>query len=117
MLTLRQKDLQKWQLKNFGNPDIQDMALGMAEEVGEMCHWILKRKQMIREASDGRDCKKEIGDAFADAVIFGIQAMACEGIDAEKVIRMTIMEVLERDFVKNPSGKGYGQHKQPIKES
>ncbi len=108
---LKQQELSEWQLKNFGQSIVEDMLLGMAEELGELCHWILKRKQGIREAATGGDFKDEIGDAFADVVIFGIQAMTGEGIDAQATLKKTIEEVLARDFVNNPSGKGYSQHK------
>lgn len=87
------------------------MALGMSEEVGELCHWVLKRNQQIREAN-GKDCKAEIGDAFADTVIFGIQLMTAEGLDAEEIITDTINKVLKRDWKNNPAGKGESQHKQ-----
>jgi len=109
--SLCQKELAGWQLYNFGQGEIADMVMGMAEEVGELAHWVLKRKQRIREAANGGDFKAEIADAFADVVIFGIQVMTCEGIDAEQAIRDTIIEVLARDFKKNPSGKGFSQHK------
>jgi len=98
--------LEKWQVDNFGPANSKDMALGMAEEVGELCHYILKRDQRIREGSNGEDCKAQIGDAFADAVIFGIQLMTCEGIDAEKVLLQTIDKVLKRNWKINPSGNG-----------
>lgn len=113
--SLKQRELNEWQKKNFGVSQVEDMVLGMAEEVGELAHWILKRKQGIREASNGGDCKEEIADAFADVVVFGIQAMSYEGIDAEKAFSNTVKEVLARDFVNNPSGKGYSQHKQALK--
>ena len=114
MIYLSQENLNEWQQKNFGESSTEDMVLGMAEEVGELAHWILKRKQGIREAANGGDFKDEIGDAFADVVIFGIQAMSHEGIDAEAVLKKTIAEVLQRDFVINPTGEGYSQHKKEL---
>ena len=107
MVYLRQNELNNWQKRNFGVSQVEDMVLGMAEEVGELAHLVLKRKQGIREASRGGDFKDEIADAFADAVVFGIQAMSLEGIDAGEALKKTIDEVLKRDFVNNPSGKGY----------
>jgi hypothetical protein len=35
-----------------------------------------------------------------------------EDIDAERAIRETTQEVLERNWKDNPTGKGYSQHKQ-----
>ncbi len=106
-MDMRQNELNHWQRRNFGVQQVTDMVLGMTEEVGELAHWIMKRKQGIREAASGGDFKEEIGNAFADVVIYGIQAMTYEGIDAEAVLTKTIEEVLKRDFVNNPSGQGY----------
>ena len=113
MIDLRQKELSDWADLNFGDlrADTMECIVGMIEELGELAHVVLKRKQRIREAADGGDFKLEIGDAFADVVIFGIQAMTCEGIDAEAVIKKTINTVLQRDFKNNPAGIGYSQHK------
>ena len=73
----------------------------MADEVGQLCHYILKRTQRIREGADGK-VTMEISDAFADVVIYGINLMSKEGVDAEKVLDKTIKSVLERDWVKYP---------------
>lgn len=107
IFNLHQKELAKWQQLNFGQPNIKDMALGMAEEVGELCHVILKRDQGIRSYNERSD--DLIADAFADAVIFGIQLMSCMGKDAEKVITDTIALVIKRDWVNNPQGDGETQ--------
>lgn len=107
MVDLKQKELNDWQLKNFGGGAVGDMALGMVEEMGELCHNILKKKQRIREydrrlhspleAIDAR-YKEQVADAFGDMVIFGIQLLTREGIDAEKALRDTIELVLKRTF-------------------
>ena len=116
MIDLKQKELREWAERNFGErtADTGDCVIGMAEELGELAHFVLKRKQRIREAANGGDFKAEIGDAFADVVIYGIQAMECEGIDAEAILRKTIEEVMQRDFKNNPSGEGYSQHKKKM---
>ncbi len=106
MLSLRQDDLQNWQHRNFRDSLSADMIIGMAEELGELSHWYLKRKQGIREGVKGGDFKAEIGDTFADVVIYGIQLMTNEGIDAEQVIKDTIIKVLKRNWKDNPSGAG-----------
>ncbi len=100
MISLRQQELAKWQHENFDKSDItaEWLALGMAEEVGELCHMLLKRKQGIREGKNGNQLKPEIADAFADTVIFGIQLMEYEGIDAEQALRATIEQVLKRKW-------------------
>jgi len=102
MIDLRQKELARWQERNFGNVTSEKLALGMAEEVGELCHYILKRMQKIREAVDGQGVQEQIADAFADTVIFGINLMSSEDLDAEKVLEKTIEDILRRDWVNNP---------------
>lgn len=120
MIDLKQRELSEWQEKNFGKSGNTSKTvwcvIGMSEELGELSHFLLKRKQKIREGASGGDLKKEIGDAFADVIIYGIQAMTCEGIDAEQVIKNTISEVLTRNFVNNPYGEGLSQHKQEMRE-
>ena len=112
MIDLKQKELKEWQVRNFGGGTTGDMIVGMIEELGELGRWYLKRKQGIREGANGGDLKAEIGDAFADVVIYGLQAMSEEGIDAEEALRLTIEKVLKRDWANNPAGIGESQHKQ-----
>jgi NTP pyrophosphatase (non-canonical NTP hydrolase) len=113
MVDLRQKELHEWQKNNFGVTPEDDLkcTVGMAEELGELSHWILKTKQKIREGT-ASECKEEIADAFGDVMIYGIQLMTTRGIDAEKAIEKTIATVLKRDWRNNPSGNGYSQHKE-----
>lgn len=142
-IDLKQRDLNEWQKRNFGEPDVAKyagltpempaeekvnrllgscyklleenhrmrLALGMSEEVGELCHWLLKGMQGIRGV-DKENCVPEVGDAFADTIIYGIQEMTALGIDAEQMLRATITKVLQRDWVNNPKGEGISQHKQ-----
>ena len=109
MIDLKQFELRVWQTANFGKHDDEAMrcALGMAEEVGEVCHHVLKGIQGIRGGVDGLN-KKEIADGVADTVIYGLQLLSCLSMDAEKEIAEVIDKVLERDWVKNPSGSGVG---------
>lgn len=105
MMDLRsiQKDLWNWQNKNFGEPanDFhKDMALGMSEEVGELCHHILKGSQKIREGVNGPDLE-EVADAFGDTFIYGLQLLSYFDLDAETVIRIVVKQILDRDWKKN----------------
>jgi len=103
MISLKQKELNKWQEHNFGgNVPSDKLALGMAEEVGELCHCLLKRAQVIREGYNQDKLKEEIADAFADAVIYGIQLLTNEGLDAEQELAFVIENVLLRDWRKFP---------------
>lgn len=100
---LRQQELSEWQDKNFGIANVERLALGMAEEVGELCHFVLKRSQGIREGVSGKEAKEGIIDSFGDSVIFGIQIMSAEGISAEEALKIVIDKVLKRDWIKYPS--------------
>jgi len=107
MVRLHQDDLAEWNRKNFGEQPSYVFALGMAEEVGELCHYILKRQQGIREGANGNNLKAEIADSFADTVIFGIGLMSAEGLDAERILAETITKVLARDWRKQDCQKVY----------
>lgn len=102
MISLKQYQLYDWQVRNFGKQPTERILLGMAEEVGELCHLVLKRQQGIREAAEKDDLRASIADAFADCVIFGIQVMTNEGLNAEDMLEMTIEQVLMRDWKRFP---------------
>lgn len=118
MVSLRQKELAVWQEKNFPKARLMEMskedlvemivklqvALGMAEEVGEICHHVLKGTQKIRGGIDGIN-RAEVADGFGDVMIYGTQLCSRTGIDAEKAINDTIDVVLARDWIGNPEGK------------
>lgn len=101
MISLRQNELSSWQDKNFPPTNSMELVVGMMEELGELAHAILKSRQKIRGYDEDR-AKAEIADAFADVVIYGINLMSIEGLDAETAIRHTIDMVLSRDWVKYP---------------
>jgi len=103
MIDLKQKQLMDWQNENFGQSDDNTLkfALGMAEEVGEICHHILKGSQHIREGVNGIDTI-EVADGVAGVLIFGIQLLCSLGINAEHEISETIDKVLKRDWKRNP---------------
>lgn len=98
MIDLKQKELDDWQARNFGRheDDILKCALGMAEEVGETCHHILKGTQKIREGVSGIN-KEEVADGIADTLIYGLQIMTQLGLDAEAEISKVIDKVLQRN--------------------
>ena len=106
MLDLRQQELKEWQIKNFGHKEIlpEHLALGMAEEVGEVCHHVLKGVEGIRGGVDGIN-KTEVADGIADTIIFGIQLFSHLGMDAEVEISKVIDKVLQRNWVDDPSGE------------
>lgn len=105
MIDLKQKQLDEWQAKNFGRhgDDALKCALGMAEEVGEVCHHVLKGTQRIRGGMNGLN-KAEIADGVADTLIYGMQLLSVLGLDAEKEFTAVIEKVLRRDWKENPAG-------------
>ncbi|MFZ2950912.1 MAG: hypothetical protein WA003_15665 [Desulfuromonadaceae bacterium] len=110
MIDLRQGELRAWQDLNFGTNDFIAMqcALGMAEEVGEVCHHVLKGTQGIRGGVNGIN-KDEIADGVADTLIYGLQLLSFLGINAEVEIAAVIEKVLKRDWVNDPSGNNHGK--------
>ena len=114
-MDLQQQELALWQERNFGkhDDDILKCALGMSEEVGEVCHHVLKGTQHIRGGVDGIDVM-EVADGVADVVIYGIQLLSKLGLDAEEEIAKTINNVLARDWVANPDGTDMGKPVQHI---
>ena len=58
----------EWSNKNFG--DRRAPELGVAEEIGEAIHCVLKRKQMIRGFENEDFFLSQLTDAFADCIIF-----------------------------------------------
>jgi NTP pyrophosphatase (non-canonical NTP hydrolase) len=117
MIDLKQKELKEWQEKNFPRSRYEVMTknqlidmilvmqftLGMAEEVGEVCHHILKGIQGIRGGVNGFN-KDEIADGVTDSLVFGQQLMSLLQIDAEKEIAAVVEKVLKRNWKENPTG-------------
>lgn len=96
------KDLQKevavWATHNFGNN--REPFLGVVEEVGELAHSILKRKQGIRGSEVEHNA--DIADAVADIVIYLADFCESEKIDLQTCVESTWNEVKKRDWIKFP---------------
>lgn len=105
MIDLKQKELAAWMTKNFGNhyDDPMRLALGMSEEVGEVCHHVLKGTQKIRGGVNGVNID-EVADGVADTMIYGLQLLSVLGIDAEVILPHVINKVLSRNWVDDPAG-------------
>ncbi len=103
-LTLRdvQQQRDRWEKENFPDMDSMRAALGVSEEVGELCHHLLKRDQGIRggylEHCDG------IRDAAADIVIYLMSVARFEGFDLENQVIATWNTVVsKRNWADNPT--------------
>ncbi len=73
-----QKEHRIWDEANFGVQDLEVYELGMIEEVGELAHAVLKRKQGIRNSEDH---DANIKDAVADIGIYLIGYCTEVGLD------------------------------------
>lgn len=90
--------LARWQTRNFGVGNLQQCALGVAEESGELCHAILKNAQGIRGMDDREAFRAAAGDALADICIYAIQCATLLRLDFGTLLHRTAEQVLERDW-------------------
>lgn len=107
-----QKQLSIWRKKNFIYRKLRKKealalqhSLGMAEEAGEVAHNVLKAVHGIRDGQNGFD-KEKIADGVIDTFIYGMALFDVLGIDAEKVLKEVIGEVLKRDWINDPQNGG-----------
>src|SRR5581483_12067265 len=90
-----------WVQANFPHHNTDHPLLGVIEEVGELCHAVLKRKQNIRTEEDHIEKER---DAIGDIVIFLMDYCTCRGYDLTTVVNEVWEKVRLRDWRKDPSG-------------
>jgi NTP pyrophosphatase (non-canonical NTP hydrolase) len=78
--------------------------LGIGEEVGELNHAYLKRRQAIRGTTEEHTAAIE--DAVGDLAIFLMSFCQLEGIEFEEVLRDTWAKVQERNWLEDPQKGG-----------
>ena len=105
MLRKLQKEQKPWVEHNFGDRPSWQPLLGVAEEVGELCHAFLKRAQGIRNTENHTE---NIKDAVADIVIYLSDFCNAEGIDFETTVQETWDKVKNRDWKKDPDNAHVG---------
>ena len=98
-LSQLQAEHESWVKKNFPDEELEDSILGMVEEMGELAHHYLKRKQDIR--GDQAHHYSEMLDALADLIIFGAGAATQLGVDYGDLVTATWEQVKKRDWTKN----------------
>ena len=95
------RELQEWQrewsLRNFGEQPAHRGVLGVAEEVGELCHAVLKSEQGIRNQTTD-----EIADAIGDIVIYLAQVATSHKLDLSLCVKNAKWVCEQRDWRKNP---------------
>ena len=101
-LSQLQKERDEWVKRNFPEDQIEDSMFGAIEEIGELCHHHLKRKQGIRGQQSMH--YSEMLDAVADCVIFLAGVASHLGVDYGELVSQTWADVKKRDWVKDPRG-------------
>jgi len=100
-----QGKLKQWQERNFDDDCTgpEWMALGAAEELGEVSHIIVKAKQRIRQHQAGLDDKslEELADGVADTVIYLMQLCSHLGISFGNALFLTADTVMKRNWREN----------------
>lgn len=97
-----QSRLHLWRQYNFPDGDADQQLLGVVEEVGELCHAVLKGKQGIRGMDDEAKRVACIRDAVGDIQVFLAGFCSYEGITMQATFELTAEEVMRRDFRKYP---------------
>ena len=95
-----QKEIAEWGQYNFPNSEPNDKLMGVMEELGELCHAVLKRKQKIRGTKYEHDAAE--ADAIADLFIFLCHYCSLRGLNLEAIILQTWNQVKQRDWIKFP---------------
>jgi NTP pyrophosphatase (non-canonical NTP hydrolase) len=100
-----QKQQSDWSNYNFPlrpghSRDVDDPLLGMMEEMGELSHAILKKKQGIRGTPEQHEAAAK--DAVADLFVFMLDLATRRGWTLGDVIVDTWADVRTRDWIKFP---------------
>lgn len=110
-----QSRLHLWRQRNFPSADAEQQLLGVVEEVGELAHAVLKRKQGIRGTTVKHDA--DIEDAVGDILIFLAGFCSYEGINMQYIYEFTANQVMQRDWITWPqTGYSPGDHPDDISE-
>lgn len=101
-----QRESHKWRQKAYpttSTPELQ--TLGMAEEVGEVAHAVLKNVQGIR-GYDLEKTKAEVGDGLADVIIYACGIASAFGLDLEDELLKAWTHVRDRNITEGSMGNG-----------
>lgn len=96
----RQELLAAWQARELPCDDEAKqrlrLALGVAEEVGEIARCVLKSDQEIRGSAE--EWREKLGGEIGDAVVFLIQVATLNCLDFEECVEGAVTKVLARRF-------------------
>jgi len=92
-----QNEIGSWISRNFPDATPQDGFMVLAEELGELSHSWIKRKQGIRMDEDHDE---KVRDAVADIFISLCGFCSLEGLDLNAEVISAWAEVRQRDWRK-----------------
>lgn len=95
-----QSQISRWSQYNFPNNKPHMPLLGVAEEVGELCHAHLKLEQGIRGTPEA--LRDKAADAVGDILIYLADYCSRNSIDMDAALELALHEVLSRDWVRFP---------------
>jgi len=101
-LSKYQERFWEWQQENIG--EVRDpayLAMGMAEEVGEICHAMRCRERGVRGYDNDAKYLDEVADGIADTFVYSLQLASAHDLDVEKILLRTFKHVLSRDWTEN----------------
>jgi len=97
-----QEEQWEWTEKNFENQPAYHPVYGVVEEVGELCHALLKGEQGIRGNAELHI--EEAKDAVGDIMIYLAGVCTHYGFNMQECLDNAWREVKERDWKKNARG-------------
>ena len=99
------KEIKDWAIKQFGEEDAESMFFAsLVEEIGELSHALLKKKQKIRYTEEEVDQK--IRQEIADVCIALMGLASKLDVDLEQAVLDKWNEVKTRDWKQNPISGG-----------
>lgn len=90
-----QEEVHQWSGSNFDQHDPINPLLGIVEEIGELCHAVLKRRQNIRMDED-HDANER--DAIGDIVVFLCDYCSMQGLSLSGCVDETWQQVKKRHW-------------------
>lgn len=110
-LQVMQAERNEWIAHNFPQEDemlgnVRDVVYGMVEEMGELCHALLKASQGIRGMGDPAVLREQVIDAHCDLIIFSLGLPKHFEYDLETELQRTWDKVKARDWIADPVGAG-----------
>lgn len=97
-----QVEQRKWIEHNFPNTNSDEQLLGVVEEVGELCHAVLKSKQKIRGGENQNESMEKEMDAIGDILIYLTGFCNKKGYSLHDILFHTWTGVSQRDWVLYP---------------